>query len=153
MATGFVDRWKGKITVDASAQFIAGTPLYGPASVQNVSTLTAGSLTPNSSFVDGSTVTNYGVTIVQSSAGGVMTMQAPSYVGQFKIVLISTIGSSTLFLKMGSTATVKINGSSFWIVKSSIGNSALEFVATSSVNWALGGVQNSTVTHTLSTTT
>lgn len=153
MATGFVDRWKGKITVDAAAQWVQGQPLYGAASVQTISTAASATF-PNTTAVDGSSATNFGVSIVKSSATSVITMRAPSYAGQFKLVQISTLNTAAnIFLKVSTGGGVTLNGSSFSVIQSTIGNSILEFVATSTVNWAFAGLNNSTATHALTTTT
>lgn len=154
MATGFVDRFKGKTTFDAAALLVGGLPQYGPQSVQVIST-TAANAFPGSSFVDGSTITPYGVTLLASSAAAVAVISPPRYAGQFKVIQISSIPATSIFIMTSTTQSGKvgINGSSMTVIKSTVGWSVLEFVATSTANWTFAGLNNSSATHTLSTTT
>lgn len=147
MATGFVDRIKGKITQDPQTFWIGGTPQYGAVATQAVTA---------SSTVAAQNVNSYGITTINASTGNlcVFRLQKPGFAGQFKTIQLNPCSSvGGIFLTASTDGSITFNGSSFSVIKSTIAGSIIELTATSTNNWATAGLVNSSATHTLSTTT
>ena len=142
--SGFVERYKGKVTMDQGSATVAGFPLYGKGSVTTFSS------TPGAGISTGFAIPAYGISLVASSANNSFVIQPPQYIGEFKTIQTSTVGGTVVFMA-STNGSITFNGSSFSVVKSTVGNSVYELLATSSVNWALTVQTNSSVTHTLST--
>jgi len=143
MASGFVQRWKGKIACDEL--WVGGQLLAGGGGV-GVQTLSLGNTT--------GTLTNYGVTAISATSGlAIVRLASPNYANQSKTIQLTTV-SSGIFITASTAGTVFINGSSInTTIKSTLAG-VLELVATSTSNWAITGVYPSTTGFpTLSTST
>jgi hypothetical protein len=147
MATGFVERFKGKYTSDPNTTRVAGIPMYGPATEQT--------LTPTST---GSTVTVGTVTVARvnaSSTTAFIRLPGITFVGQPLAIEIFGVGSTSTANFITAAPGQTFSGSSYSVMRSTQ-NITLELQATSSVNWAVMGTFSTTVTYyapSLSTTT
>lgn len=142
MASGFVQRWKGKIDVDQI--WISGQPVYGPAITQTLST-TSATHTINQSGV---------TTIANSSGADVWRIASPTIIGIEKTIQLTTVSSGTFICANSSAAAAAptFNGSSNTVVKM-LNAGIIELRATSTSNWAITGVFPSSLGLTISTTT
>ena len=156
MATGFVDRIKGKVTHDPNTLWIAGTPQYGTVSAQTMSLSSAASTSdPGAAPL----VNAYGTSVINCSSGpNIVRLAPPTFPGQSKTIQLNFVvpGSSlvgALWTKASTDGSIMYNGSSFSVVKSTVGPSVIQLIATSVTNWAVSGLFNSSATHTFSTST
>lgn len=146
MATGFVQRFKGKIALAGNnGLVVGGIPLYGTGAVQTLSTASA-----NFTAINGVPVS----VITASSAINVWNLPKPSFGGQTKCLQL--LVSSGILVTASTDGSRTFNGSSNSVFKSTQ-NSIIELQATSTLNWAITGVfPGSTLVSsilTLSTTT
>jgi|SRR5882672_4700870 len=140
MATGFVQRFKGKVTFDAGALWLAGQPLYGPGSAQSIGSVAAQSTT---------TLTGGGISSILASTQPIFArLPAPTIVGIEKTIVF-TVGSSGAWVTL--PAGVTFSGSTFNTIKT-VTNGAASLVGVSSIVWAITGFA-STGTLTFSTST
>lgn len=131
MATGFVERYKGKYTADANSTRIAGIPMYG--------TVTQQVATPTST---GSTVVVGNVTVVRvnaSSTTAFVRLPSITFVAQPLAIEVFGVGSTSTAIFVTAAAGQAFIGSSFNTIKST-GSFTMELQATSTVNWAIMGV-------------
>lgn len=133
MASGFIQRWKGKANFDPSSLWVAGSPLYGPGSAQSLSTTSASAL-----------ISNGGVTAISAtSVIAIYRLQAPAYASQEKTIQLTTVSSGVFITLYPSTlvaAAVFLNGSSINCVIKSTQAGVVSLCATSTANWAIVGV-------------
>lgn len=129
MASGFVQRWKGKGTFDASSLWIAGSPMYGGGSVQTLSTASATALITNGPGI---------AVIASSSAIFTYRLAAPSFASAEKTIQMTV--SSGIFITVSTNNTVGINGQSSVNTIKSTQNTVLVLEATSTTNWAITSV-------------
>jgi hypothetical protein len=151
MATGFNQRWKGKVAVPASGIWIAGVQVTPSAADLNVNT---GWGTASTISANGSTIPNTGVTFINSTALGIYNLANPVQ-GLSKVIQIQP-GSTGVMIKV-STGVVTIQGGSTTLGASTLTNvisSTVSLVATlmelygaSSVAWVFAGVYPSTLSH------
>lgn len=129
MASGFVQRFKGKATFDASSLWLAGTPLFGPGSVQTLSTASA-----TNSIAQGA-----GISILTaSSVIAIFRVPVPAYASQERTLQLSV--SSGIFITVSTAGAVGINGQSSVNTIKSTQNSVVVLEATSTTNWAITSV-------------
>jgi len=133
MASGFVQRWKGKASFDPSAFRIGGVAMYGSAAVQSTN-------------VYGSTfnITGTYVTISASSAMAYGRIAKPAYAGDYTLIQLTTV-SSGIFLTASTDGSVTINGSSINTTLKSTLAGVIVLEATSTANWALSSIYPSTL--------
>ena len=141
MATGFVQRFKGKVAFDKGSFWMAGQPIYGAAA--------AGTVALVSSSLGYSTV-GAAFTALQSSGTttkSIAHLKPPPFIG-FDMMIQNPSGSS-LILMASTDGSITFNGSTL-SVATSTGSTALtlEIVATSSANWAIVGAFPGTYTST-----
>lgn len=140
MASGFIQRWKGKATFDPAAFWVGGVPLYGPASAQTVGNVAAQSTV---------SIFGYGVTNIAASTQQVFArLPAPPFAGIDKTIQ-AVAGTTGFFVTL--PAGVTFNGTTMNTIKSTV-NGVVTLVGQSSVNWAVTGYA-STGTLTYSTST
>lgn len=133
MATGFVERYKGKYTADPNSTRIAGVPMYGSA--------TQLTFTPTST---GSTVTIPNITVARinaSSTTAFIRLPQITFIGQPMAIEVFGVGSTStaIFISATPSSVAGFIGSSFNTIKST-GSFTMELQATSSINWAIMGV-------------
>jgi hypothetical protein len=132
MASGFVQRFKGKVNFAPSGLWIGGSPLFGAGSAQN--------LTLASATVSIGAITNYGLTTINAtSAVAIARLARPAYPGQAKTLQLTAI-SSAVFITASTDGSVTLNGSSINTTFKSTVASVITLVATSSANWAIDGL-------------
>ena len=146
MATGFVQRFKGKITVGAGGFWVRGNPVYGAMSQQSLST-------SSTAFVVSTISGNY-TTIASGTNAYIYRLGLPAYAGDVNVIQITSVSTLGVFFTASVDATVTINGSSVNTTFKSTQASVIQLVATSTANWAITGVYPSTLgVLTLSTST
>jgi hypothetical protein len=139
--TGFIDRYKGKTTIDAAALKVSGVSMYGALSVQSTQVLPATSVQLTAVFCR----------INPSSAAAVCYFPAISFIGQPLTLEIYSLSSALLV--SGSAKSQTLNGSSYNTLKSTV-NVTISLEATSTVNWAVVGTYSTgSYTLVLSTST
>lgn len=151
MATGFVQRWKGK--VNAAQLWLAGTQIV--ASGSDINTLIGGSSLEALSTTSGyPNIKNNGMTTIASSS--VLTtwrLATPAYAGQMKTINMITV-SSGLFITTSTAIVTSLNGSSINNTMKSTQTGIISLEATSTTNWNITGLFGSSVSFlTISTTT
>lgn len=153
MATGFVQRYKGKIAVPVGGIYIGGTQLSGSAADFNTISGSA-TLQALTSASTTSTITNTGpTTIASSSALTIWRLAKPTSPGQDKVIQLTTV-SSGVFITASTDGSVLLNGSSINTTIKSTVAANIDLFATSTSNWAIVGLFISTLaTLTISTTT
>ena len=125
MATGFVERYKGKYTADPNSTRIAGVPMYGSATQQLG--------TPTST---GSTVVVGNVTVARinaSSTTAFVRLPAITFIGQPLAIEVFGVGSTSTAIFFTAAAGQTFLGSSFSVIRSTA-SVTLELQATSTVN-------------------
>lgn len=154
MATGFVQRFKGKIALAQGGLYIGGTQvnatgvdlnaLVGQSVQQNIlSTTSTGT----------GTITNTGPTTISSSSGINVYRLARPISGCEKLIQLTTVSSGVL-ITASTDGSVTINGSSINTTIKSTVAAVIDLVGTSTSNWAIAGLFISTLaTLTLSTST
>lgn len=128
MATGFVQRWKGKVT--AAQLWLAGTQIT--ASGTDINTLAGSGSTVSSYSTDGS-VSGYGAkTLTSSSNANTFTLPAPVRSAEMQLCMTSV--SSGIFIKAAS-------GSSFGVTAA--GSTSIVMKSTTIMSIALAGLSTS----------
>lgn len=153
MATGFSQRWKGRI---AARQLWLGSPAVQVTATGGDLNTIAGSATLQALTTSSttSTITNTGpTTIASSSALTIWRLAPPTSPGMDKLIQLTTV-SSGVFITTSTDGSVLLNGSSLnTTIKSTIAT-IIDLFATSTSNWAIAGVYPSTLGPlTISTTT
>ena len=135
MATGFTQRFKGKINIGASGLWVHGRSIYGNASTQRLPLMCSslGYSSANASIVT--------LLTSASTTQGIVKIAAPPFPNYKMLFQVSTLNAGGGIILMASTdGSIGFNGSTLSVAKSS-GTTAqvLELVATSSNNWAIIG--------------
>jgi hypothetical protein len=166
MATGFTDRFKGKIACPIGGVYVGGVQVNasGPDSNTSVgwgsvpvSTLSTGTITM-------STTRAAGMDVFNPASGASPIFQLPTpFAGANKVLEYSTINGSTQILFTCSTVTgvtiqgtysTAIGGSSLTRVMKSTISCTIELLGLSTTQWLFNSVYPSTTGHlTFSTTT
>lgn len=144
MASGFIQRWKGKANFDPGALWVGGLPLFGGGALQSLSLST----------VQNSVINSYGVTAISATSGIVVVrLQKPAFANIEKTIQLTTV-SSGIFITASTDGSVTINGSSInTTIKSTLAGT-ISLMATSTANWAITAIYPATLGFvTLSTST
>lgn len=170
MATGFVQRFKGKIDVALGGLWIAGVQVittgadqnvdYGWGTVGGPSTAgsTAGSSSPGVTLASSRAA---GIDIFNPPSSGLVVALAPPLPGITKIIKYSTLNSSTgLKIKTGSITTIFTGGestayaiSTFCNVLLSTISMTIELMGLSTVEYLIAGLYPTTGALTYSSST
>lgn len=138
MASGFTQRWKGKIT--AAELYIQGVSMFDVETPSTDSTLGA---------VRVSKITN-------SSGAGIYTVPRPTFAGQDRTLAITSISSGAFFKAAAGTSFGLMGTSTMTVMKSTI-QMSIDICALSTALWAVRGVWSTSTTvipqPTFSTTT
>lgn len=135
MATGFVQRFKGKIQADAL--YVKGQGVYGAGAAQS---LTLASATASIGTINASGVTAISATSIKAIA----RLSKPTYVGEFKTIQLTTV-SSGILITASTDLSVFFNGSTGNTTILSTLAVSFNLVATSTTNWAISGIYPSTL--------
>jgi hypothetical protein len=134
MASGFVQRWKGKADFDPSCLWVAGQPIYGPTASASVVLVSSslGASTLNGSFNN--------LLSSASTTQSIVRLRKPMYAGSQMTVQVSTASGLGIILTASTDGSITFNGSSLSVAKST-GSivQTLELNATSTANWAITG--------------
>lgn len=156
MATGFVNRWKGKQAFDRGALWAAGSQFNGSGADLDVNTGWA----TVSTYSSTQPLPNGGVSQILSTAIAVYTLGAPV---KGRTVIIAASTGSTAWMVKGSTAagvtfqsTPSVNGGSTlsYVIKStsSLVATQVELIGLSTSAYLFAGVAPSTLSHLLFST-
>src|SRR5512143_2392934 len=133
MATGFVSRWKGKVT--ASEFYVRGQPVFGKTAAQSLAVV--------SSSLGASTSAGTYITLLSSGSTTqyIVRIEPPNFPGDQRLFQVSTAGVGLGVILTASTdGSITFNGSSLSVMKSSGTTSqVVHMVAMSSVNWLISG--------------
>lgn len=138
MASGFVQRWKGKIT--AAEIYVQGISMFDTETPSTDSTLGAVRVSK----------------IANSSGAGVYTVPRPTFGGQDRTLAITSV-SSGAFFKAASGTSFGVMGTSTMTVMKSTVQMSIDLCALSTALWAVRSVWSTSTTvipqPTFSTTT
>ena len=133
MASGFTNRWKGK--VNASELWVAGQPALGKSAAQRLALV--------SSSLGASTTAGTYITLLSSGSTtqAIVRIEPPLFPGDRRFFQVSTLGVGLgVILTASTNGSITFNGSSLSVAASS-GTTAqgLSLVAMSSANWLIDG--------------
>lgn len=135
MASGFVQRWKGKASFDPNAFRIGGQSMYGSGAQQ--------AITLAGSSIGISTISGTYVTITASSMMAVARLAKPLFAGDYTAIQLTTI-SSGILITTSTDGSVTINGSSINTTIKSTLSGVIVMEATSTSNWAITSIYPAT---------
>lgn len=133
MASGFVQRFKGKISV--AELWIKGQPMFGKSALQNLAVISSslGASTSSGTYVN--------LLSTGSTTQYIVRIEPPQFTGDLRVFSVSTGGVGLGAILTASTdGSITFNGSSLSVAKSSGTTSqVIRMEATSSANWAITG--------------
>src|ERR1035437_5935257 len=89
MATGFVNRFKGKVNFAPGGLWLGGAPLFGAGSLQN--------LTLAGSSISIGAINNFGLTTINATSMlAVARIAKPAYAGQAKTIQLTAVSSGVI---------------------------------------------------------
>lgn len=145
MASGFINRAKGKSDFSRSDLYVAGMAVYGHQTPQV--TLSTASTT--------NVINGWGFTMIgASSAKYAYYLQKPRVEMLDKVIIANTVSSAVL-IAVSTDGSITINGSSYSVFQSTV-PCVLRMSPTSTSNWALtaiGSTGGTGYVFTLSTST
>lgn len=152
MATGFVQRYKGKIALPVGGLWIGGVQITGSGadfnSISGQGTVQA--LTTASAVT---TITNTGVTTINASSALLIYRLARPVPGAEKVIQLNPV-SSGVFITVSTDGSVLLNGSSINTTIKSTVAANINLSGNSTSGWTITSVFISTLaTLTLSTST
>lgn len=154
MATGFVQRFKGKIALATGGLWIGGTQVT--ANANDLNSLAGSGSTVTSYSTDG-TISGYGPkNLISSSAANTFTLPAPVRGAEMQLVLTSVSSGAFIKAASGSAFIVNLAGSTGIVMKST----TIMSIVLAGLSTALWGIMSAWSTSTsviaqptLSTTT
>jgi hypothetical protein len=135
MASGFVQRFKGKVNFAPGGLWVGGQPIYGGSA--------SGTLALVSSSLGASTASQ-AINVLTSSGSttqSILRLAKPPFAGFDMLIQMSTLSGLGLIVTASTAGAVTFNGTTATAMAST-GNStavALELMATSTANWAIMG--------------
>ena len=152
MATGFVQRWKGKVALPVGGLWIGGVQYSG--SGNDLNTISgSGSLQALTTASAVTTITNTGVTTIAATSGILVYRLARPVPGGDKVIQLTTV-SSGIFITASTDGSVLLNGSSINTTIKSTVAANINLMGNSTSGWTINSVFISTLaTLTISTTT
>ena len=138
MATGFVQRFKGKIQADAI--FVKGQAFVGPAASQSLSTSSTAFVTPS--------ITAPFASIASGTNAYIYRLPKPTFAGQQQVIQLTAVSTLGVFFTASTDASALIAGSSINTTLKSTIASLISLQATSTSNWAIIGAYPGTYTST-----